>query len=949
MLRFRIITSLSLLFLSKIVRSSFLVEPKDKIVVRGETVVFKCAVTTDVENVYWYYSFGTSDSWISVNRRIHNTVSSSKIMRYSIIGDASKNEYFLQIRNVSSLDIGDYKCFYYPDKPTLPNRSPEASLVLADPPKTPLCAVRKADTAIPSPIVTMRCTSTGDPTPQVVWLRNGSPIEGNVPRASVNILIWNITKADSGAVFSCIVDSPKMTSPPSCKLTPLKMNPVVSVEPSVQTLALNHSGKFVCESTGIPKPLKYKWFINGEVPSRLIEENVHYRIKHDGKTLKILWVVEELNDAEVTCRVTGRSNIIYYGSAHAYVSNTENEIFLTTTVIPIDENTGESNTNGTIKGNKSSDFINNTGAKGVLDQGKSSNSTVIGVVISLLGLSVFIIVLAVFLYKRNNEIDKSGKRFSAKFMQCVAIRSNSNNESNEGVKKDSTVDSAGETNEMYAIPLKRKTQHDKQYVTQNNENEELAQNFSKPNVLPRLVSKKKENTDNISCTISETTEAHTSVTPNVEYQESTSNDDGIVEINIEREEQCPINESTENESETYKSRSLLRSLVAKLPTEKISAFVNDLRPEKPKRTFLETVRKLRTNIVPQNENKKEDDNSVEDDYAAIKSEENAGASEESMENVIERKEEIQISEIDLEGESDDIPSSLPSEQVAFDQPVVRRHRTLGAGSSVSSSNNPDYSNKRSSLTLDNLLANVKRRSLSRRFSGFENRGSSPDLRISRRFEKNDIVHFVPLGNKGNDMTGNVEVVKNRNSINFENEMSQTLLKSFHTVVPNQPKQTNERIIEDFPSYENLDEKESCTSEGSAYMTDDFSEDEETDAEGKPVERVAPMRIIDDTPVYENTELKPLNAKETLAKTQTEGSVNTTKLDLSNTTKQNKPTMRVKPRPTPRSFRKLNGSNSSSELTPNEHYEDLTSECRKQSTVEDPTTGENIYDNVDYKL
>ncbi|XP_071964694.1 uncharacterized protein [Antedon mediterranea] len=985
---------LYILFSSRTINSSFILEPTDKSIVKGETVVLKCSVTNDVERVYWYYSLGRIDGWISNNNVIQSSLPQSKRNRYSIIGDTTNKEYFLQIRNVSAEDAADYKCFFYPSKPTGPNKTPVASLVVLDPPKTPLCTLVWQNTAIPNQAATMRCTSTGTPIPRIVWQKNGIPIEDNIPRSSLNNMAWNITENERGSTFSCVVAYPKVRKPPSCSLTPVPIKPKVSVDPGVQPMMLNKTGKFVCEGNDIDGPLKYKWWINGKVPSLLLTEDVHFRIKHNGKTLKILWATQVLNKAQIVCRVTGKKdpknpddNNIHYGQTTAFVS--EPEIVPTNINIAVTVGSGNNETGGEYVngGDDKSEFGNDAEARGEIGENDSSTGTVIGIVLSMFVLLALVIVLAIFLYKRNNQINQSGKRISAHFMQFVSTKSNSNDESAVNTSKHTN-----EQNVLYAKPIKKKKD------SRQLKNDDADDSLSQPAVLPRLVSKKKEKeiTDGTSCAVEESTDVDTpeegngqtskttehiainsgyidvdlSDEPNVDCEADTNKEDDIIAIDIVYKEE----ESTDNKSETSKTGSLLRSIYAKLPTEKFSSFISDLRPKKPTRTFAESMLRLRTHIVPKRKNKpdKEEDSVEEEEYIAVNVDdvptqsENIDIENDTQEKKIDEvtkskaevvkveedveKSKVEVQQVEVDNtevaqeESDDIPS-LPSEQDTFDKPVMRRNRKTAVDSLKSASAKSDTSSRRSSHTLDNILANVKRRSLSRRISGFDGRGSTPDLRVSRRIDKNDIVHFVPLGNKGNDMTGNVEVVKNRQSINFENEMSQTLLKSFHEVVPNRPQAVHQRVIEDFPSYENLDEKESCVSESSAYMTDDFSDDEFDTEESKPTERVAPMRIIDDIPVYENTDLKPLNdSKE-------DSSGNAVKFGGKGSTKQSKPTMRVKPTPTPRSFRKNNGSNSSRESKTEDSYEELP----KKSTAEDvakdidPTTGESIYDNVDYQL
>ncbi|XP_071964738.1 hemicentin-1-like [Antedon mediterranea] len=368
---------LYILILSRTINSSFILEPTDKSIVKGETVVLKCSVTNDVERVDWYYSLGRIDGWISNNNVIQSSLPQSKRNRYSIIGDTTNKEYFLQIRNVSAEDAADYKCFFYPSKPTGPNKTPVASLVVLDPPKTPLCTLVWQNTAIPNQAATMRCTSTGTPIPRIMWQKNGIPIEDNIPRSSLNNLAWNITENERGSTFSCVVAYPKVSKPPSCSLTPVPIKPKVSVDPGVQPMILNKTGKFVCEGNDIEGPLKYKWWINGKGPSLLLTKDVHFQIKHNGKTLRILWATQVLNKAQIVCRVTGKKDPnnrdvnIHYGQTTAFVS--EAEIVPTNINIAVTVGSGNNETGGEYVngGDDKSEFGNDAEARGEIGENDS--------------------------------------------------------------------------------------------------------------------------------------------------------------------------------------------------------------------------------------------------------------------------------------------------------------------------------------------------------------------------------------------------------------------------------------------------------------------------------------------------------------------------------------------------------------------------------------------------
>ena len=91
-------------------RADLVILPEDLVVRTSQTAVLRCGPrqAPPISRILWFeFAMTPTGSVISDNRII---LQHPHAARYSIIGDETNNEFFLEIRNVSAVDTGTYSC-----------------------------------------------------------------------------------------------------------------------------------------------------------------------------------------------------------------------------------------------------------------------------------------------------------------------------------------------------------------------------------------------------------------------------------------------------------------------------------------------------------------------------------------------------------------------------------------------------------------------------------------------------------------------------------------------------------------------------------------------------------------------------------------------------------------------------------------------------------------------
>ncbi|KAJ1172187.1 hypothetical protein NDU88_004037, partial [Pleurodeles waltl] len=161
----------------------------------------------------------------------------------------------LEIKAVKLTDAGEYSCFASNE-----GGSTLASVFLTvqEPPK--VTVEPRTQTFVVGAEVTLKCSASGHPKPQIVWTHNDMFIIGSNRyrlAAEGTLIIKNAVQRDSG-VYGCLASNPAGTDRQTSILTYTEA-PTVTVAKSEILVALGDTTVMECKATGIPLP-QVKWF-----------------------------------------------------------------------------------------------------------------------------------------------------------------------------------------------------------------------------------------------------------------------------------------------------------------------------------------------------------------------------------------------------------------------------------------------------------------------------------------------------------------------------------------------------------------------------------------------------------------------------------------------------------------------------------------------------------------
>ncbi|XP_033121851.1 uncharacterized protein LOC117120864 [Anneissia japonica] len=287
---------LCLAVLPLLAQAKFHQTPQSQVVILGETVTLRCAVTYIPELViYWK----KGPAHISIGRNILADIGVENIRRYSIVGDELSGEYFLKIVDVKVEDAGDYKCAYV--SKTSGATSLPAKVDIIIPPKAdfPVCLSTPDPGAHkPGSTVELNCISLGGiPRANLTWTREGV-ILGNVT-SNNNKVTRVLTPKDNGVYFTCSATSPALRKHRKCTIMPMKIPPSPMVKVSANVSLVGDNITASCHSEGIPAIGSYTWFIDGRPIDFVIP-----RFSAINHHLKIRNLRMNDNNAILTCMVT---------------------------------------------------------------------------------------------------------------------------------------------------------------------------------------------------------------------------------------------------------------------------------------------------------------------------------------------------------------------------------------------------------------------------------------------------------------------------------------------------------------------------------------------------------------------------------------------------------------------------------------------------------------------
>ncbi|XP_029939526.1 hemicentin-1, partial [Salarias fasciatus] len=233
----------------------------------------------------------------------------------------------LQIPRAQAEDSGRYTCVAI-------NEAGEDSIqydvrVLLPP------TIRGADSDLTDEVIVlinktiqMDCHADGNPTPKIIWYKDGHPITPNGPYRIVSngrvLQVLTSQLSDTGR-YACVADNVAGTAEKFFNLNVHVPPSIIGVSPENVTVVVNNFVSLSCEATGFPPPT-LSW-LNDKGP---IQANANALIMPGGRTLQIL-KARVLDVGKYTCVAMNAA-----GEAHKH-------IHLTVFVPPsIRDNTGDS-------------------------------------------------------------------------------------------------------------------------------------------------------------------------------------------------------------------------------------------------------------------------------------------------------------------------------------------------------------------------------------------------------------------------------------------------------------------------------------------------------------------------------------------------------------------------------------------------------------------------------
>ncbi|XP_038076667.1 uncharacterized protein LOC119744676 [Patiria miniata] len=266
--------------------------PTDVAVVQGGTATFVCDLSKVTGyKIYWYYLEGSLARYLSIGRAVgvSTPLSSDLLSRLSIIGDESREEFTLRITNVRATDSGAYSCLYAHDGGSLQTAGAGRLTVLIPPSmESPVCVVEgtsgTADHFDVGALISLYCyTSGGDPSPTVVYYRDGERLTGLARSIGHQ---YRLAAEDNGVVFTCVMTTPALDESRNCSVTPLRILPQATILPALSRVEEGTSASFQCNGEGVPSIVKFRWRVTN-VDTGLVLPAERYFITKNGRSLEI--------------------------------------------------------------------------------------------------------------------------------------------------------------------------------------------------------------------------------------------------------------------------------------------------------------------------------------------------------------------------------------------------------------------------------------------------------------------------------------------------------------------------------------------------------------------------------------------------------------------------------------------------------------------------------------
>uniref|UniRef100_W5M8K3 Kirre like nephrin family adhesion molecule 3, like n=1 Tax=Lepisosteus oculatus TaxID=7918 RepID=W5M8K3_LEPOC len=253
-------------------------EPKDQVVVSGQSVTLPCVIVGYRGMVQW-----TKDGLALGGER-----DLPGWERYSIMGDASTGEHSLFIDSAELGDDAVYEC----QATQAALRSHRAKLTVLVPPGDPVVEggpVVKLKAHAPH---NLTCRAAGaKPAAEIAWYRDGelqesavyskSVMEDGKRETAVSMLLVTPEDKDTGRTFTCRVTNP---AAPAGKQISVALNvqhpPSVTLSVQPQTVMEGSKVLFLCSASANPEITGYRWAKGGVPISEANGDSLEVTVDH---------------------------------------------------------------------------------------------------------------------------------------------------------------------------------------------------------------------------------------------------------------------------------------------------------------------------------------------------------------------------------------------------------------------------------------------------------------------------------------------------------------------------------------------------------------------------------------------------------------------------------------------------------------------------------------------
>ncbi|XP_071818418.1 uncharacterized protein [Apostichopus japonicus] len=300
--------------------------PSDRETKSGETITLECAVTSEQTcNVLWYRP--NIQTYISDGTSILRWVRENQPNKFSVVGNATRGEYFLRISNVTVEDAGKYQC-------SCGSVSKRMELKVVQPPLSgyPQCTIEGGMTTIfAGDLISLTCVSKGGmPPASLTWYHNGVASDNMVHHGNNMVQVRYVTYAaplHQNSLFVCTAESPALAERRNCTIGPLTILSPLAMVSSLESgepmgMAENYAVMDADEMEGNQGSISFTcglkpnftsdavqnttWFVNGEV---VIKDTKDFGVTDRGQTLYLKEDSLMKGEVEVSCQVNvdGRS------------------------------------------------------------------------------------------------------------------------------------------------------------------------------------------------------------------------------------------------------------------------------------------------------------------------------------------------------------------------------------------------------------------------------------------------------------------------------------------------------------------------------------------------------------------------------------------------------------------------------------------------------------------